>query len=83
MDEVLSLLEEDIELLGDSVEERKTKADIAKLLELLKEQEGYVSIPFSWLVKFCSHIDFNEPMYDSEREQAWKEKLKQPFGIDV
>lgn len=83
MDEVLSLLEEDIELLGDSVEERKTKADIAKLLELLKEQEGYVSVPFSWLVKFCSHIDFNEPMYDSEREQAWKEKLKQQFGIDV
>ena len=36
MDEVLSLLEEDIELLGDSVEERKTKADIAKLLELLQ-----------------------------------------------
>ena len=37
MDEVLSLLEEDIELLGDSIEERKTKSDIAKLLALLQD----------------------------------------------
>lgn len=36
MDEILASLDEDIELLGDSVEERKTKADIAKLLELLQ-----------------------------------------------
>ena len=37
MEDVLPLLEEDIELLGDSVEERKTKSDIAKLLELLQD----------------------------------------------
>ena len=37
MDEILSSLEEDIELLGDSIEERKTKADIGKLLELLQD----------------------------------------------
>lgn len=37
MDEVLSSLEEDIELLGDSIEEQKTKADIGKLLELLQD----------------------------------------------
>ena len=39
---------------------------------LLEEQEGKVIVPFSWLVKFCSHIDFKEPMCDSEREQAWR-----------
>ena len=37
MEDVLPLLKEDIELLGDSVEERKTKSDIAKLLELLQD----------------------------------------------
>lgn len=49
--------------------------------ELLKEQEGYVSVPFSWLVKFCTHIDFNEPMSNKEREMRWKEKLSQQFGV--
>ena len=51
--------------------------------ELLKEKEGYVSVPFSWLVKFCTHIDFNEPMWDSDREKLWKQKLKQQFDIDI
>lgn len=49
----------------------------------MKEQEGYVSVPFSWLVKFCTHIDFKEPMSDSEREQKWKKKLNQQFGIVI
>ena len=40
MDEVLSSLEEDIELLGDSIEERKAKTDIGKLLELLQDDCG-------------------------------------------
>ena len=52
-------------------------------LVLLEEQEGKVTVPFSWLVKFCSHIDFKEPMSDLEREQAWRKKLKMQFGIDV
>lgn len=56
---------------------------IENALALLKGQEGKVTVPFSWLVKFCSHIDFKEPMCDSEREQAWKEKLKQQFGVNV
>ena len=51
--------------------------------ELLKEKEGYVSVPFSWLVKFCTHIDFNEPMWDADREKLWKQKLKQQFDIDI
>ena len=51
--------------------------------ELLKEQEGYVSVPFSWLVKFCTYIDFNEPMWDADREKLWKQKLKQQFDIDI
>jgi hypothetical protein len=55
---------------------------IEDALELLKEQEGYVSVPFSWLVKFCTHIDFAEPLTDAEREVAWKQKLRQQFGID-
>ena len=61
--------------------------DIEKLCDdilfLLKEQEGYVSVPFSWLVKFCTHIDFKEPVTDEERELLWKQKLKQQFGIDL
>lgn len=50
---------------------------------LMKEQEGYVSVPFSWLVKFCSHIDFKEPLADEEREKEWKKKLEQQFGLRV
>lgn len=53
------------------------------VLDLLKEQEGYVSVPFSWLVKFCTHIDFKEPVTDADRELLWKQKLKQQFGIDL
>lgn len=49
---------------------------------LLKEQEGYVSVPFSWLVKFCSHIDFKEPLTDEEREKEWKKKLEQQFDFE-
>ena len=52
-------------------------------LDLLKEKEGYVSIPFSWLVKFCTHIDFIEPLTDAEREVAWRQKLRQQFGINI
>lgn len=52
-------------------------------ISLLKEQEGYVSVPFSWLVKFCTHIDFKEPLTDAEREAAWRKKLWQQFGIDA
>lgn len=52
-------------------------------LTLLKEQDGYVSVPFSWLVKFCTHIDFKEPVTDEERELLWKQKLKQQFGIEL
>ena len=52
-------------------------------LELLKDQEGYVSVPFSWLVKFCTHIDFTEPLTDVEREVAWRQKLRQQFGINA
>ena len=54
---------------------------LKEILDLLKEQEGYVSIPFSWLVKFCTHIDFKEPMSDQERELLWRRKLDQQFGI--
>ena len=50
-------------------------------LALLKEREGYVSIPFSWLVKFCTHIDFKEPASDQERELLWRGKLDQQFGM--
>lgn len=53
------------------------------VLNLLKEQKGYVTVPFSWLAKFCTHIDFKEPMTDKERELLWKQKLKQQFGIDI
>ena len=52
-------------------------------LTLLKEQKGYVFVPFSWLVKFCTHIDFVEPLTDAEREVAWRQKLRQQFGINV
>jgi hypothetical protein len=45
-------------------------------------KEGYVSVPFSWLVKFCTHFDFVEPLTDAEREVAWRQKLRQQFGID-
>lgn len=48
---------------------------------LLKERENYVSIPFNWLVKFCTHMDFREPMSDKERAERWKEKLSQQFGV--
>ena len=54
-----------------------------EILGVLKEREGYVSVPFSWLVKFCSHIDFAEPLTDAEREAAWRQKLGQQFGINV
>lgn len=54
---------------------------LADALVLLKEQENYVSIPFTWLVKFCTHIDFHEPMSDEERTERWKEKLSQQFGV--
>lgn len=50
-------------------------------LKLLKEQENHVSVPFTWLVKFCTHIDFREPMSDEERAERWKEKLNQQFGV--
>ena len=56
---------------------------ISLLDDLLKEQENCVSIPFSWLVKFCTHIDFREPMSDKERAERWREKLKMQFGIEV
>lgn len=56
---------------------------LSDALELLKEREGYVSVPFDWLVKFCTHIDFKEPLSDEEREEQWKEKLRQQFGIEV
>ena len=48
-----------------------------------KNPRGYVYVPFSWLVKFCTHIDFKEPMSDEEREKLWREKLFQQFGINV
>lgn len=59
-----------------------TVEDGYKILALLEEQEGYVSVPFSWLVKFCTHIDFVEPLTDAEREEAWRRKLRQQFGIN-
>lgn len=49
--------------------------------ELLKKQSNCVSIPFDWLTKFCTHIDFHEPMSDEERAERWKEKLSQQFGV--
>ena len=52
-------------------------------IAMLKEQEGYVSVPFSWLVKFCTHIDFVEPLTDAEREAAWRKKLRQQFNINA
>ena len=58
-------------------------ARIQDAVDLLKEQNGYVSVPFSWLVKFCTHIDFKEPVTDEERELLWKQKLKQQFGIEL
>ena len=60
---------------------------IDMVVELYKEskkqkvKEGYVAVPFSWLVKFCTHIDFNEPMLDVERARKWRDKLCQQFGI--
>ena len=42
-----------------------------------------VTVPFSWLVKFCTHIDFPEPLYDEQREVLWKKKLKEQFGTEV
>lgn len=47
------------------------------------QEEGsvYVTVPFSWLVKFCTHIDFKEPLTDAEREKLWRKKLKQQFNI--
>lgn len=56
---------------------------IKNIIALLKEQEGHVSVPFSWLVKFCTHIDFVEPLTDAEREAAWRQKLRQQFGINI
>ena len=53
------------------------------VFDLLKEHEGYVSVPFLWLVKFCTHIDFKEPMSDQERELLWRKKLCQQFGIRI
>lgn len=53
------------------------------LVLLNADREGYVSVPFSWLVKFCTCIEFKEPMSDVEREKLWKQKLKQQFGIEV
>lgn len=46
-------------------------------------KEDYVSVPYSWLVKFCTCIEFKEPMSDAEREKLWKQKLKQQFGIEI
>lgn len=53
------------------------------IYHMLKDRDGHVSVPFSWLVKFCTHIDFKKPMTDEERGRAWKEKLDQQFGIKI
>lgn len=49
---------------------------------LVEERENCVYIPFDWLVKFCTHIDFKEPMSDEERAERWKEKLREQFGVN-
>ena len=72
---------ENAEMLNGVIKMSDQFRDI--VVSILKEQEGYVSVPFSWLVKFCSHIDFKEPLTDEEREKEWKSKLKQQFDIDV
>ena len=59
----------------------------SQISQLRKQNESdrgeMVSVPFSWLVKFCNHIDFAYPMTDEEREKLWKKKLNQQFGIEV
>lgn len=40
-----------------------------------------VKVPLEWLVTFCTHIDFKEPLTDEERRKLWKKKLKEQFGI--
>ena len=62
------------------MEEKERKEGVAWLY-YGEEQENCVSVPFSWLVKFCTHIDFKEPMSDEERADRWKEKLSQQFGV--
>lgn len=42
-----------------------------------------INIPLSWLIKFCTHIDFAEPMTDDERRDAWIQKIKDQFGVDI
>lgn len=60
---------------------------INTVVELYKEsrkqkvQEGFVAVPFTWLVKFCTHIDFKDYKLDSEKAILWRAKLKQQFGI--
>ena len=34
----------------------------------------------SWLGKFCTHFDFQEPLSDEERNKLFQEKLEQQFG---
>ena len=46
-----------------------------------EKENANVTVPLEWLVRFCTHIDFNEPMTDEEREKLWKKKLKEQFGI--
>lgn len=52
--DILASLEEDIELIGDSAEERKTKGDISNLL---KEQEAVEPVleQDSMVCKVCGH----------------------------
>ena len=60
---------------------------INTVIELYKEsrkqkvQEGYVAVPFTWLVKFCNHIDFKEPTPDARKAVLWRDKLHRQFGI--
>lgn len=62
-----------------SVSGNENRADASQSPQ--EEGSVYVTIPFSWLVKFCTHIDFKEPLTDAEREKLWRKKLKQQFNI--
>ena len=53
-------------------------ADEAK--EIIETQNTERHNLISWLGKFCTHIDFKEPLNDEERTKLFQEKLKQQFA---
>ncbi len=62
---------------GMGFDESGYMLDTQHPIRLVDERENCVSIPFDWLVKFCTHLDFHEPMSDEERAVLWKKKLNE------